>query len=103
MSRDYGYFRPPKTHSSNAHAQPSGGARCQIFGRTLRLLPFFSVQTAKALARLRGCVGSPEPSLVAYVKYHNLMSCLNLARSEQYSSFKLNYWPVTMIIQICLS
>ena len=25
------------------------------------------VRTAKALARLRGCVGSPEPSLVAYV------------------------------------
>ena len=25
------------------------------------------VQTAKALARLRGCAGSPEPSLVAYV------------------------------------
>ena len=24
------------------------------------------VQTAKALARLRGCAGSPEPSLVAY-------------------------------------
>ena len=26
------------------------------------------VQTAKALARLRKCAGSPEPSLVAYVK-----------------------------------
>ena len=25
------------------------------------------VQTAKALASLRGCAGSPEPSLVAYV------------------------------------
>ena len=25
------------------------------------------VRTAKALARLRGCAGSPEPSLVAYV------------------------------------
>ena len=25
-----------------------------------------SVRTAKALARLRGCAGSPEPSLVAY-------------------------------------
>ena len=34
--------------------------------------PFVNVltscmQTAKALARLRGCAGSPEPSLVAYV------------------------------------
>ena len=35
------------------------------------------VRTAKALARLHGCAGSPEPSLVAYViKYHNLMSWL---------------------------
>ena len=25
------------------------------------------MRTAKALARLRGCAGSPEPSLVAYV------------------------------------
>ena len=25
-------------HSSNVHAQPSSGARCLIFGRTLRLL-----------------------------------------------------------------
>ena len=31
--------------------------------------PSFSscVRIAKALARLRGCAGSPEPSLVAYV------------------------------------
>ena len=34
-------FRPPKTHSSNAHTQPSSGARCLIVGRTLRLLPYF--------------------------------------------------------------
>ena len=34
------------------------------------------VRTANALARLRGCAGSPEPSLVAYDKYHNLMSWL---------------------------
>ena len=27
----------------------------------------FCVRTAKALVRLRGCAGSPEPSLVAYV------------------------------------
>ena len=56
------------THSSNVHAHPSSGARCLIFGRTLRLLPNFTcVRTAKALARLRGCTGLPEPSLVAYV------------------------------------
>ena len=40
-SRDYGPFRPPHNHSSNAHAQPSSGARCLIFGQTLRLLPYF--------------------------------------------------------------
>ena len=47
-----------KTHSSNALTQPSSRARCLIFGRTLRLLPYFMcscVRTAKALARLRGC------------------------------------------------
>ena len=27
--------------SSNTHAQPSSGARCLIFGPTLRLLPYF--------------------------------------------------------------
>ena len=31
------------------------------------------VRTAKALARLRGCASSPEPSLVVY---HNIMSLL---------------------------
>ena len=30
-----------KIHSSNAHAQPSSGARCLIFGRVLRLRPYF--------------------------------------------------------------
>ena len=32
------------------------------------------VRTAKALARLRGCEGSPEPSLVAYV-ISTIISC----------------------------
>ena len=56
-----------RTHSLNAHAQPSSGARCLIFGRTFRLLHTSCVRTAKALARLRGCAESPEPSLVAYL------------------------------------
>ena len=30
-----------RKHSANAHAQPSSGARCVIFGLTLRLLPYF--------------------------------------------------------------
>ena len=30
-----------KHYSANAHAQPSSGTICLIFGRTLRLLPYF--------------------------------------------------------------
>ena len=37
-----------------------------IFNRTLRLR-MLCVRIEKALARLRGCAGSPEPSLLAYV------------------------------------
>ena len=64
ISWDHGTFRPPSAHSSNAHAQPSSGARCLIFGRTFHSL---CVQTAKALARLHRCAGSPVPLLVVYV------------------------------------
>ena len=35
------YFSSIETHSSNAHAQPSTGARCLIFGWTLRRFPYF--------------------------------------------------------------
>ena len=48
------------------HTQPSNGARCLIFGQTLRLAPS-CVQTVKALARLCECECD---------KYHNLMSWL---------------------------
>ena len=60
ISWDYGTFRPPKSHSSNAHAQPSSGARCLIFGRTLRLLPYFMCANSKGS-------GETAPSLVACV------------------------------------
>ena len=40
ISGDYGTFYPSLTHSSIAHAQPSNGARCLIFCRTLRLFPY---------------------------------------------------------------
>ena len=52
------------THSLNLHTQPSDGAilfDCFVYFHTL------CMRTAKALAWLRGCAGSPEPSLVAYV------------------------------------
>ena len=42
------------------HAQPSSGARCLIFGQTLRILPFFMCANSKGS-------GSAEPLLVAYV------------------------------------
>ena len=41
MSWDYATFIPLYTCFPNAHAQPSSGARCLIFGWTLRLLPYF--------------------------------------------------------------
>ena len=68
ISWDYGIFR----HSSNEHAQPSSGARCLIFGRTLPLLSYFMCANSEgsgeyAHSRLRECAGSPDPSLVVYV------------------------------------
>ena len=50
-----------------AHAQPSSEARCLNFSWTLRLFHTSCVQTAKALARLWICAGSPGHSLVAYM------------------------------------
>ena len=66
-SWDYGTFRPPKTHSSYAHVQPSSGARCLIFGRTLRLLPYFMCANSEGSDGTARMHRLPEPSLVAYV------------------------------------
>ena len=55
-----------RKHSANAHAQPSSGARCVILVWPFVYFHTSCVRTAKALARLRGCTGSPEPSLVPY-------------------------------------
>ena len=55
-----------RTHSI-AHAQPSSGARCLILVGSFVYFHTSCVRTAMALAGLRGCAGSPEPSLVAYV------------------------------------
>ena len=46
-------------HKLILHAQPSSGARCLIFGRTLHLLPFFMCANSD-------CCGEAH-SLVAYV------------------------------------
>ena len=53
--------------SSNAYAQSSSGARCLIFVGSFVYFHTLCVRTAKALTRLRGCAGSSEHSLVAYV------------------------------------
>ena len=57
------YFPSSVNSFFNPHAQPSNGARCLIFGRTLlRLLPYFMYANSE---------GSGEtaqlPSLVVYV------------------------------------
>ena len=67
-----------------SHAQPSSGARFLVG-------PFVyfhtsCVGTSKALARLRGCAGSPEPSLVAYV-ISTIISC---AGSFYYNRLVIN-------------
>ena len=60
------HFSSSINHSSNAHPV---GLDVWLFGRTGPIVSFYTscVRIAKALARLRGCAGSPEPSLVAYV------------------------------------
>ena len=77
ISWDYGTFHPPSTHSSITHAQPSSGARCLIFGRTLHLLPYFMCANSEGSGKtaqrrwlawaFAGCLCD---------KYHNLMSWL---------------------------
>ena len=52
--------------------QTPSGAWCLIFGQTLHLLPYFMCANSKALARLRRCTGSSEPSLVAHVISTNI-------------------------------
>ena len=46
------------------------------------------VRTAKALASLRGCAGSPEPSLVAYV----ISTIISWAGSFHFVSTKQDTW-----------
>ena len=78
ISWDYGTFLPPWTHSSNAHAQPSSGARCLIFGRTLRLLPYFMCANSEGsgeTAWMRRLAWAFAGRLCD--KYHNLMSWLS--------------------------
>ena len=59
------YFSSPQTHSSNALTPPSSGTRCPIFGRTLRLLPYFMCANSEGSGKTAQML--PEPLLVAYV------------------------------------
>ena len=53
------------------------------------------MRTAKALARLRGCAGLPEPSLVAYVirSWLNYVFCEDELKSQK-SSTQTEYFNV---------
>ena len=68
-----------------AHAQRSIGTRCLIFGRTLRLLPYFMCANNEGSGETRGCAGSPAFAGRLCDKYHNHMSWL-ICRSP--SSFQ---------------
>ena len=58
MSWDYGTFGP--LYSSNVHMQPSSGARCLIFGRTLSPFPYFMC------ANSEGSGDTPPPHLTTF-------------------------------------
>ena len=61
-SWDYGTFRPLQAHSSNMHTQPPSAARCLIFGRTLRLRPYFMYVNSEGsgkTARMRSLISEP--------------------------------------------
>ena len=71
------YFSSSLTRSSIVHAQPSSGARCPIFSRTLRLLPYFVCANSKGsgeTARMRWLASVFAGRLCD--KYHNLKSWL---------------------------
>ena len=56
----------PSLQILTAHAQPFRGARDLAFCLKVPLDSLLYERAAKVLARLRGCAGSPEPSLLAY-------------------------------------
>ena len=87
ISWDYG------THSSNAHAQPSNGARCRVFGRTLRLLPYFMWANSEGsgeTTRMRRLAWAFAGRLCD--KYHNLVSWLIYQFKTFGSIISVNLW-----------
>ena len=89
-------------HSSNAHVQPSCGARCLIFGRTLHLLPYFMCANSEGSSKtaqmhrlawaFAGCICD---------KYQNLMSwliCLFFFTFPTALSSHHCYFPISLPI-----
>ena len=71
-----------KLNSSNTHAQPSSGARCLIFGRALRLLPYSMCANSEG----SGETARMHMLTLAFTgrlcdKHHNLMSWLKLSQT----------------------
>ena len=71
-----------------AHAQPSSGATCLIYVGPFIYFHISCVRTANVLARLRGCAGSPKPSLVANV-ISTIISCAGSNISKNVSHRQL--------------
>ena len=70
------HFSSSVNSSSNTHAQPSIGARC-LFGRTIRLLPYFMSANSEGsgeTVRMRRLAWAFAGRLCD--KYHNLMRWL---------------------------
>ena len=60
--------------------------------------PFICVRAVKALARLRGCAGSPEPSLLAYA-IGSKVSCTD---SNNFIIIMFSHEETQLISTLCL-
>ena len=84
---------------TNKHAQSSNGAKCLIFGRPFRLLPYFMCANSEGsgeTARMRRLAWAFTRRLRD--KYHNLMSWLNCMKStisvqQNLLSATFIFWP----------
>ena len=74
ISWDYGIFHPLLTRFQMHMCSHPIGLAVWVLVKPFVYFYTSCVRTAKALARLRGCAGSPEPLLVAYV-ISTIISC----------------------------
>ena len=97
----------------NAHTQPSNGARCQIFGRTLRLLPYFMCANSEGSSKtawMRRLAWALADCLCD--KYHNLMSwnylilclhnidTLNICKKFDAKTYFFTKWQLCELIHL---